>query len=186
MRNKIALFLITILMSTPAMADGLDSQHKAWNVFSITQDEDDICYITSSPIKNGESGTWKRRGDPFALVTYRQNGISEVSVSSGYPYKKGSKATIVIDKKDTYNFFTSEETPKIAWARDVAEDKKVVKSMIRGARFTIKGESSKGTWSQDIYSLYGFTKAYKRMQTLCEGLHAASSAAPVVAETKKK
>ncbi len=178
MRRAILAIVFSILIASPAFADGLDSQHKAWNVFSITQQGEQICYITSSPIK--EAGNWNNRSDPYVLVTYRNTGVSEISVSSGYPYKEGSKVDVSVDKATNYRFFTSNDTPNIAWARDVAEDKRVVKNMIRGSRLTVKGVSPKDTWSTDTYSLYGFTKAYKRMQELCDSLRAAA-AIPVIA-----
>lgn len=165
---KFISLLLLILIANPVLAEGLDSQHKAWNVFSINQEGSKICYITSSPIKEG--GNWSNRSEPYVLITYRGKGLSEISVSSGYPYKKGSNVEVVVDNKDKHQFFTSNETPKLAWAKDSEADKYTIKSFIKGTRLTVKGISPKDTWSKDTYSLYGFTKGYKRMQSLCEEL----------------
>ncbi len=148
-------------------AQTLDSEFKDWAVFSLQQDGQKVCYMTSATTR--ESGNYKRRGKPYLLVTYRGREIAEVSVSSGYPYKTGSKVTLKVDGRTNFQLFTTDETPKIAWAKDSAEDASIIQRFIKGNRVTAKGYSKLGTYSLDTYSLLGFTKAYNRMKTLCKG-----------------
>lgn len=167
MRKILFAWMIVCGLSTQALAaeSVFDSEYKAWSVFSTTQDGEKVCYITSSPTT--KTGNYKRRGEPYALITYRGNGVAEVSVSSGYPYKKGSTVDVVISDIHNFKLFTTEETPKISWAKDMATDKKLVGRMKKGSALTAKGYSRLGTYSKDTYSLMGFTKAYNRMVALC-------------------
>ncbi len=159
------LFFIAVSMPTSVLAQKLDSEHKAWSVFSLKQSGEKICYITSSP--SSKKGNYKKRSEPYLLVTYRGNGVAEVSVFAGYPYKNKSKVAVTIDKKKKFSLFTASETPKIAWAKDAAQDKKLIRAMKKGSTFLAKAKSKIGSYSQDTYSLSGFTKAYSRMQKLC-------------------
>lgn len=167
-RHLTASFILTfsLFISSHAQAQTFDSEHKHWSVFSLKQNGKKICYITSTPIK--EDGNFTKRGEPYLLVTYNGNNVSEVSASSGYPYKKGTNVTINIDKKQKHSFFTSSETPKVAWAKDAKMDKLVISHMKKGNKMTVRGTSPKGTYSLDTYSLLGFSAATKRMISLCK------------------
>lgn len=167
MQKLIKLSLSFLLLSLPfsATAQTLDSEHKAWSVFTIKQDGEKICYITSAPVK--KTGNYKRRAKPYILVTYRKGAPAEVSVNSGYPYKKDSEVTLTTGKSK-YALFTTEETPKIAWAKTSKDDDKIVKNMIKGTKIIAKAKSRLGSHSTDTYSLSGFTKAYNRMKALCK------------------
>ncbi len=157
--------LASTLTFSNVAAQTLDGEHKNWSVFSLKQDGKKICYITSTPIK--EAGNFTRRSEPYLLVTYRGNNISEVSASSGYPYKQKSNVSIDIDGKTKETLFTSAETPKIAWAKDEKSDAKLVLSMRKGSNLVVSGTSTKGTYSKDTFSLMGFSAALKRMKSLC-------------------
>jgi invasion protein IalB len=162
------LFAFTLLLSLPALAaeGAFDSTHKAWNVFTGGKGKEKLCYITSTPTK--QKGTFSHRGDPYVLVTMRMDKSVEVSVSSGYPYKTGSAVEASVAKVKNFKLFTSDETPKIAWARSGDDDKKLVAALKKGKEFTVKGASQKDTASTDTYSLSGFGDAYKRMAQLCK------------------
>ena len=133
----LAIFLFAFTAQTAWSAPVLDSEHKAWSVFSTKQGNEKICYITSSPIS--KTGNYTRRGEPYALVTYRGDGVSEVSISSGYPYKNKSSVALSVDKKKDFSLFTTNETPKISWARDSSGDKAIITAMKAGVRMSAKG-----------------------------------------------
>jgi len=153
-------------MPTILPAQTLDSEHKYWSVFKMKQNGKNVCYITSTP--KSEAGNYTRRGEPYLLVTYRGNGVSEVSASSGYPYKPDSDVKVTIDKKHKISLFTSSDTPKIAWANNAAEDKKLVQLMKKGNSIKVHAISKKNTYSKDTYSLFGFSKAFNRMKSACK------------------
>ncbi len=163
--RKISYIFLSLLLAVPvAYAQQLKESSRAWNVFTIDQDGRKVCYITSAA--TNKTGNYKRRGEPYVLVTYRGDGVSEVSISSGYPYKAKSTVNLAIEDKK-YELFTTDETPKIAWANDADEDKSIVESMKQGNSLIAKGTSKLGTYSKDTYSLMGFSKAHEKMTELC-------------------
>ncbi len=169
------LFLSTLLstgliVSSTGIAEQANAQNfvkevKAWGVFTTVQDGDKVCYITSTPTK--KKGNYSKRGEPYMLVTYRPSGVSEVSINAGYPFKGGSDVAIRIDGRHSYNFFTSKETPEMAWAKDSKTDNEVIANLKAGSTITAKGYSRRGTYSLDTYSLAGFTAAFDSMKKSC-------------------
>lgn len=167
---KITFFALSLatFMATSVNAQAEQSfyaEYKAWGVFTTDQDNQKVCYITSRPTK--KSGNYRKRSEPYMLVTYRRGGNPEVSVNSGYPYKIGADVSLRVDKQN-YDFFTSSETPEMAWAKDSTSDIKVITAMKQGSGLVTKSYSKLGTYSQDTYSLAGFTKAYDKMKELCK------------------
>lgn len=162
---KSVLSLIIVfagLNSAYANPDRLhDSTYQNWNVFSMNKSGKKICYIVSVPIR--EEGNWSKRGYAYLLVTDR-GSKDEVSVSSGYPYRKGSEVAILVDDKDKMNMFTRGE---LAWTYEHKDDARLVNLMKRGLELTARGTSQKGTFSLDTFSLRGFTAAYNRMKRMC-------------------
>ncbi len=152
-----------ILAVSPASAQKLERVFHDWNVFTVNQGGKKVCYIASAPVS--KKGNYNKRGEPYALVTHRSASVDEVSVSSGYPYKTKSDVKARIDGKHSFNMFTKDE---LAWTYTEADDKKMVASMKKGNKMSVRGTSKKNTYSQDTYSLKGFTAAYKHMKTLCK------------------
>lgn len=143
------------------MAQTLQGTYGDWKVFTHTENGRKLCYIASMPKK--KTGTYTKRGEPFVLVTYRSAVIDEVSVSSGFPYKKGSEVAVTVDKL-SHALFTEGER---AWAYDEKGDAQLVRHLASGAKLIVKGTSEKGTKAEDTYSLDGFSKARRTMKTLC-------------------
>jgi len=54
--------------------------------------------------------------------------------------------------------------PTAAWTE---EDSKVVFAMKKGLVLKVTGESSRGTITEDIYTLNGFTAAYNKLTEEC-------------------
>ena len=67
---------------------------------------------------------------------------------------------------EAFQLFTSEDG---AWTANKDEDRRLVKSMVRGNRMIVKGTSSRGTATTDTYSLKGFTAAYNAITESCGG-----------------
>ena len=79
------------------------------------------------------------------------------------PTKKGSAVTVVIDGQK-FDLFTQGST---AWAKDEKTDSALARAMIRGRKMTVTGTSMRGTKTVDVYSLSGFTAAYKTIGRDC-------------------
>ena len=124
---------------------------------------DEYCYIGSQPISTDLSSD-KKRGDNYILV-YKNIGNPEtvVQIEAGYDYKVGNKILVKIDKGN-YGFYTTEDLPGTAWTE---EDGKVIFAMKKGLELIITGESSRGTITNDTYTLKGFTASYNKLLEDC-------------------
>jgi invasion protein IalB len=135
-----------------------------WNAFALKQRSGPVCYIGSVPIKS--SGKYSKRGDVLFLVTHRPAAKANdvVNFQTGYTFKTGIDVQLIIGKA-TYKLFTEGED---AWAFDAKSDKAIINSLIMGAQMTVKGTSSRGTKTKDIFSLKGFSAAYKAASKACK------------------
>tara|TARA_B100001029_G_C14779085_1_gene295487 strand:+ start:119 stop:592 length:474 start_codon:yes stop_codon:yes gene_type:complete len=130
--------------------------------WSFVQDED-WCYIGSSPIKSDLPET-KKRGDNYILV-YKIIGSEEniIQIEAGYKYDLEKTINVKIDNTN-FDFYSTEDSSETAWTND---DNKVVYAMKKGLELTLTGESTRGTITNDIYTLKGFTNAINQLNENC-------------------
>ena len=156
MKNFLIFFnFIFILFSNTAYA----LEKGKW----IFVKDDEYCYIGSIPIETDLSKE-KKRGDTYILV-YKMigNQVSVIQVEAGYNYKLNKDIIIKIDSKN-YKFYTTEDALDSAWTDD---DAKVIFAMKKGIKLVITGESSRGTITNDTYTLKGFTSAFDQLAENC-------------------
>ena len=132
--------------------------------WTLTKDND-WCYIGSLPIKSDLPET-KKRGENYILV-YKIIGSDEniVQVESGYKYNLEKNIVVKIDNT-SFNFYSTADSNETAWTDD---DSKVIYAMKKGLELNLSGESSRGTITNDIYTLKGFTAAINKLNKL--GVH---------------
>ena len=135
-----------------------------WAAFEVTEKDGKACYAASAPQDRKPADV--KRGDVWSIVTHRPwKGVrSELSIYTGYPYKTGSKVTLVVDGGKTFELYTHEET---AWAQNAGEDVQIAEAMRSGNAMMITGTSARGTVTTDRYSLSGFTAAHKAIDAAC-------------------
>jgi hypothetical protein len=95
-----------------------------------------------------------QRGDILMFVTFRPAaGVSgEVSFTGGYPFADGSTVSLDISGSKF------DLIPDGEWAYPApSDDAKIVSAMKSGAQAVLVGRSSRGTQTQDTFSLLGFT-----------------------------
>ena len=155
MKNYLT-FLIFILMLALATSSYANVEKGKWNFVKDT----DYCYIGSAPIET-DLPKGKKRGVTYILV-YRINKSKEavVQIAAGYPYKKNQNVGVTIDNVQ-FDFYSDDDA---AWFND---DSKVIFAMKKGIKLTVKGESSRGTKTSDVYTLKGFTVAYNQLFNDC-------------------
>ena len=157
--------VLCLFFAPMANAQKLDSTHTAWSVYTIKKNGQKLCYMASAP--TGKNGNYSQRDEPYFLVTHINSTTDEVSASSGYRYKNNTKPRIQIDGRKYRLSITQGE---LAWAKTSKLDKMLVSRMKKGAKMKVTGTSPKGTYSTDTYSLSGFSKAYKKMKSLCKNV----------------
>ncbi|SVB44577.1 uncharacterized protein METZ01_LOCUS197431 [marine metagenome] len=156
MKNFLIFFnFIFILFSNTAYA----LEKGKW----IFVKDDEYCYIGSIPIET-DLPKEKKRGDTYILV-YKMvgNQDSVIQVEAGYNYKLNKDIIIKIDSTN-YKFYTTEDVSDSAWTND---DAKVIFAMKKGLELSITGESSRGTITNDTYTLKGFTSAFDQLTKDC-------------------
>jgi hypothetical protein len=114
---------------------------------------------------NRKTGNYNNRGEPYAMVTNIAGQAVEISVTSGYPYKKNTEPRLIIDGIEHRLSMTKGET---AWFKTDEYDATAIEKMKKGYKLRVKGTSQIGTYSIDSYSLIGFTDAYNKMTKLCK------------------
>jgi len=149
----IAIFIIIISKQTLSLEKG------KWNFVK----DNDWCYIGSLPLKSDLPEN-KQRGDNYILV-YKIIGSDEniVQVEAGYKYNLEKNINVKIDNT-TFNFYSTEDSSETAWTKD---DSKVIYAMKKGLDLKLTGESSRGTVTNDIYTLKGFTAAINKLNNDC-------------------
>lgn len=135
----------------------------SWKAYTFQKGSTTVCYMASAPIK--QEGNYTRRDPAFVLVTNdpTRGSFGEVSVVTGYTYKKDKPVSVRVDSQ-RFSMFTQDDK---AWTEGPNVDSKLVRSMIRGSKMTISGTSSRGTETKDTYSLSGFTKTKKVIDKTC-------------------
>lgn len=173
MKTRIAGGLCALAMTVAATAaTAQESTNRVaantdWSVFVEGSPQE--CWSVSKPkktvnTKNGRSVAVKR-GDILLFVSYRSgNKTGEVSFTGGYPFAGGSTVSLAVgDSK--FNLFTDGEW---AWSAGPEEDAKIIAAMKGGANAVLVGNSSRGTRTEDTFSLMGFTAAVDDAGKRCQ------------------
>jgi hypothetical protein len=156
--QKTFLVFITILFAS--ISSNLSALEKgSWTLSK----DDDWCYIGSLPIKSDLPET-KKRGENYILV-YKIIGSDEniVQVEAGYQYNLDKEIIVKIDNS-YFKFYSTEDSSETAWTDN---DQKVVYAMKKGLELILSGQSSRGTITNDTYSLNGFTSAINKLNKDC-------------------
>ena len=157
MKKVASIFLVVCIVFIAKQSMSLEK-----GKWSFVKDND-WCYIGSSPIKSDLPET-KKRGENYILV-YKIIGSEEniIQIEAGYKYNLDKKINVKIDNAN-YDFYSTEDSSETAWTND---DKKVIYAMKKGLELTLTGESARGTITNDVYTLKGFTKALNQLNQDC-------------------
>ena len=157
MKKIVSTFLAFFVILTSKESISLEKGQ-----WTFVKDED-WCYIGSIPVKSDLPNT-KKRGENYILV-YKIIGSEEniIQIEAGYQYNLDKKINVKIDNAN-YDFYSTEESSETAWTND---DNKVIFAMKKGLELTLTGESTRGTLTNDVYTLKGFTNAVNQLNKDC-------------------
>ena len=157
MKKVASTFLVVLIVFITKQSMSLEK-----GKWSFVKDND-WCYIGSSPIKSDLPET-KKRGENYILV-YKIIGSEEniIQIEAGYKYNLDKNINVKIDNAN-YDFYSTEDSSETAWTND---DKKVIYAMKKGLELTLTGESARGTITNDVYTLKGFTNAVNQLNQDC-------------------
>jgi hypothetical protein len=160
-------FLLFIFLIFPysALANVLDSSFFNWSVYEFEEEDsgEKQCYMIVRPIKSDSSHASRQK--PYLMITrFKSTRTEEVSVFSGYEYKKNSDVYMMVDDRE-FILFAKED---VAWAADKNSDIKIIKNILKSDIVKVRSDSAFGTYAIDEYSLQGVTRAYARIRDICE------------------
>lgn len=164
--------LCAVLIWAPLSGGAQESRnrvaaHTDWSVFEAQEPAQ--CWSVSSPKETVNTRDGRvvavRRGDILLFVSFIPNSdiSGQVSFTGGYPFAEDSTVSLTIGD-DSFELFTQGE---MAWARDEAEDAQIVAAMKAGAEAVLVARSSRGTRTEDTFSLFGFTAAVEEAEERC-------------------
>ncbi len=141
--------------------------HTDWSVFEAS--EPTQCWSVSAPKEQVNTRDGRvvavRRDAALLFVSYipGSNVSGQVSFTGGYPFREGSTVTLDIGGTQ-FEMFTDGE---MAWSASDQDDSKIVTAMKRGAEAVVVGFSTRGTKTEDTFSLFGFTAAVEDAEKRC-------------------
>ena len=160
---KSIIAFIGITFSTYAYSQETSSNKVAdktdWAIF--VEDNPKECWSVSKPKKTINTRDGRivkvKRGDILLFVNFRPESKvnGQLTFTGGYPFAEGSNVNLNVDGTN-FALFTEGEW---AWARSDEDDATIIKAMKKGAKAILTAKSSRGTQTQDTFSLLGFTAA---------------------------
>ena len=167
--KKIATIALAASLLASAQAVAQDTAKilgtfKDWEVHSFQDSGARVCNMFTEPTES--DGNYSQRGKIYIFVTNRpSDGVSdEFSVQIGYTFKAGAPVFAIVGKKK-FELFTQED---FAWLHEDKEQKALIRAMRGGSTITVKGISSRGTKTTDVFSLTGFSAAHNMISSACK------------------
>jgi invasion protein IalB len=174
MKTKLILSLvlpISLIFSAPASAQENSTakvdESVDWDVFAETNPKQ--CWAVSIPKETVNTRNGRivavRRGDIALMVVYdpKAKVSGQIVFTGGYPFAPGSTVDMTIDG-NKFALYTKDEW---AWANQ-GEDAKIIAAMKKGAKAKLTARSSRGTRTEDTFSLLGFTAAVEDADKRCK------------------
>jgi hypothetical protein len=170
----LALPLVISAAAFAAKPDALPlGKFGRWEAAYFTDGGNKVCFMAAAPAATTSSTPMKGR-DPNVLlfITHwpADKQKDAITLSSGYPFKEGSEATIAIAGK-TFTFSTggagTGADPDMAWMEDNKKETELAEDIRRGESLTFRGTSKRGTVITDTYSLKGSSDAYRAISKAC-------------------
>lgn len=141
-------------------------QYGDWGAYVASPEGKKVCFTLAKPKSSTTNPAGRKRDPAYVFISTRpsENVRNEISAIVGYPLRPSSDATAEVGSAK-FAMYTQNDG---AWIKNVAEEARLIDAMRKGAELTIKGTSSRGTQSTDIYSLKGLTQAMDRADQECK------------------
>ena len=156
-KNFIVIFFLTTLISqTNADEVKKMGKHKDWETYVINSNTGKVCFAQSKPVLQSPKSS-PREARLFISFRPGEKITNEISVTAGYEFNN-KNSVIAQSGKNKYKLDLVQDG--FAWMTGTKLELKMIKTMKRGSRIMITGNTQNGSSTIDHYSLLGFTKAY--------------------------
>jgi Invasion associated locus B (IalB) protein len=143
----------------------LIGQFGTWGAYMATPNGKKVCFALAKPSSSKTNPPNRPRDPAYAFISTRpaEKVVNEVSIMIGYALKPGSESTLEVGGA-SYAMYTQGDG---LWIKNAAEEERMVDAMRKAADVTVKGVSSKGTETTDVFSLKGLSQALDRVAQDC-------------------
>ncbi|WP_439924005.1 invasion associated locus B family protein [Nitrobacter sp. JJSN] len=140
-------------------------QFGAWGAYTASPNGKKVCFALAKPASSKTNPPNRPRDSAYAFVSTRpaEKVANEVSVMIGYHLKPGSEATLEVGGA-SFEMYTQGDG---IWIKNAAEEDRLIDAMRKSADATVKGVSSKGTQTIDVFSLKGLSQALDKVGQDC-------------------
>ncbi|ABE64355.1 conserved hypothetical protein [Nitrobacter hamburgensis X14] len=140
-------------------------QFGAWGAYTASPNGKKVCFALAKPSSSKTNPPNRPRDPIYAFVSTRpaEKVTNEVSVTVGYPLKPGSEATLDVGGA-SFEMYTQGDG---IWIKNAAEEDRLIDAMRKSADATVKGMSSRGTRTTDVFSLKGLSQALDKVAQDC-------------------
>jgi hypothetical protein len=142
--------------------DGFIEKFMDWSIYKVKRYDKNYCYALSMPISS--TGTKFRRGRAYFVVSNLLDSPDEITLVSGFYYRKNSDVELSFGAKKFY-LLTHKSR---AWAYLASDDLDIIKEMQQNADFVISAFTDDGKFTEDRFSLIGFKQAYFKLKEICK------------------
>jgi hypothetical protein len=137
-----------------------------WGAYSASPGGKKICFASAKPSSSETDPPGKSRDPGFVFISFRpvDKVNNEISIIMGYPFQPRSEATLGIGSIS----FALATRQGGAWIKNPLEEPDLIEAMRGGQNAVLKGKSTKGTNSTDIFALNGLRDALDRSAQDCK------------------
>ena len=163
--KKIIFISCTIIFFSEVNAEEVKKMgtHKDWETYVINSDSGKVCFAQSKPILQSPK---KNPREARLFISFRpgEKITNEISVTAGYEFNN-KNSVVAQSGKNKYKLDLIQDG--FAWMTSTKLEIKMIKTMKRGSRIMVTGNTQNGSSTIDHYSLLGFTKAYNATKANC-------------------
>ena len=163
--KKIIFISCTIIFFSEVNAEEVKKMgtHKDWETYVINSDSGKVCFAQSKPILQSPK---KNPREARLFISFRpgEKITNEISVTAGYEFNN-KNSVVAQSGKNKYKLDLIQDG--FAWMTSTKLEVKMIKTMKRGSRIMVSGNTQNGSSTIDHYSLLGFTKAYNATKANC-------------------
>jgi len=163
--KKIIFIIFTITFVVKVNAEEIKKMgtHKDWETYVINSDTGKVCFAQSKPVLQSPKNSLR---EARLFISFRpgEKITNEISVTAGYEFNN-KNSVIAQSGKNKYKLDLVQDS--FAWMTGTKLEIKMIKTMKKGSRIMITGNTQNGSSTIDHYSLLGFTKAYNATKANC-------------------
>ncbi|MGB8527114.1 MAG: invasion associated locus B family protein [Rhodoplanes sp.] len=136
-----------------------------WGAYTASPGGRKVCFALAKPASAKTDPPNRPRDPMYVFISSRpaDNVQNEVSVMFGYQFKPNAEASLDVGGSSFLMYTQSDG----GWVKNAAEEPRLVEAMRKAGDMTVKGVSSRGTATTDVYSLKGLSQALDRVAQEC-------------------